>query len=161
MHSWWDRCNCERDVISLIVKPVLRRMHYNNEQPNCTWIGPPVLYFEMQLHYENDTIQFLKMLLIVFWTSVHPQNHFDSLQACKRWRLSANAWSVSHLHRNRSSAPWTQFWTIRAALIASSLRKQEAHLLRQIFCSALVQLRSFVPTKTKIIHLRACSFWSE
>ncbi len=33
-HSWWDRRNCERDVISAIVKPVSPRMHIKNEEPN-------------------------------------------------------------------------------------------------------------------------------
>jgi hypothetical protein len=44
MHSWWDRRNCEHDVISPIVKPVSPRMHNKNEvgpivkpkpKPNC------------------------------------------------------------------------------------------------------------------------------
>jgi len=34
MHSWWDRRNCERDVISSIVQPVSPRMHKKNEEPN-------------------------------------------------------------------------------------------------------------------------------
>ena len=35
MHSWWDRRNCEHDVISPIVKPVSEpRMHNKDEESN-------------------------------------------------------------------------------------------------------------------------------
>ena len=37
MHSWWDRRNCEHEVISPIVKPVAPRMHNKNEVGNCNW----------------------------------------------------------------------------------------------------------------------------
>ena len=44
MYSWWDRRNCEHDVISPIVKPVSRRIHNKNEVVNWFFYTTFLMY---------------------------------------------------------------------------------------------------------------------
>ncbi len=68
MHSWWDRRNCERDVISPIVKPVSPKMHNKNEQPNYRLtLFLPAFFWE--LYCQSGTLKKAnKVILLDDWT---------------------------------------------------------------------------------------------
>ncbi len=102
MHSWWDRRNSERDVISSIVKPVSSRMHNRNEESSHDLS----LNQKLRLRFETRlcTIIWYKIELGPFKLSLWiPANswmkscHFSSRGSrhhslSKKFKLGPNSW---------------------------------------------------------------------